>query len=276
MDPPDRTIVVASFNVHAGIDGWGRSWDLTGAVRRLDADVIVLQEVWWPDGRTSMATEVGEALGYRVLEHPLAAGRRASPHPRATSRWMRPLDWRGTAHALYLDSERAIGRPARASERYATAERGRWGLAVLSRLPVLEHRVIQLGRLPRDRVTRAVLVAAVEAHGADVLVAGTHMSHLTYGSPLQFIRLGRALRGPTAGRPAVLAGDMNLWGPPASLLLPGWHRAVSGRTWPAWRPHSQVDHLFVKGPLVPTAADVLPDWGSDHRAVRATLTLARR
>ena len=40
---------------------------------------------------------------------------------------------------------------------------------------------------------------------------------------------------------------MNLWGPPVRAFLPGWHRAVKGRTWPAWHPHSQIDHILVRG-----------------------------
>ena len=38
---------------------------------------------------------------------------------------------------------------------------------------------------------------------------------------------------------------MNLWGPPVSSFFRGWRRAVIGRTWPAHRPHSQLDHVLV-------------------------------
>ncbi len=44
-----------------------------------------------------------------------------------------------------------------------------------------------------------------------------------------------------------------------------------GRTWPAWRPHSQIDHILVRGALRPVDGRVLPDSGSDHRPVRAEL-----
>ena len=63
----------------------------------------------------------------------------------------------------------------------------------------------------RDRVSRSVIVALLDAGSTELLVAGSHMAHLTYGSPVQFRRLRRALEVATAGRPAVLAGDMNLW-----------------------------------------------------------------
>jgi len=64
---------------------------------------------------------------------------------------------------------------------------------------------------------------------------------------------------------------MNLWGPPLSLLLPGWRRAVRGRTWPAWRPHSQPDHIFVNEAVAVGGSSVVRAGNSDHRAVRAIL-----
>jgi len=53
---------VASFNAHAGMDGWGRPYDLTEACRHLDADVIVLQEIFAPLNAISQADEVAAAL----------------------------------------------------------------------------------------------------------------------------------------------------------------------------------------------------------------------
>ena len=78
---------------------------------------------------------------------------------------------------------------------------------------------------------------------------------------------------PHADTAAVLAGDMNLWGPPLRHLLPGWRQAVKGRTWPAARPHSQIDHILVRGNVVAASSRILPDAGSDHRPVRAELAL---
>jgi endonuclease/exonuclease/phosphatase family metal-dependent hydrolase len=53
---------------------------------------------------------------------------------------------------------------------------------------------------------------------------------------------------------------------------------VRGRTWPASRPHSQIDHILVRrrdGTEV-VHAEVLPAVGSDHRPVRATLRVKQR
>jgi endonuclease/exonuclease/phosphatase family metal-dependent hydrolase len=271
MTASDHEITVATFNIHAGIDGWGRAFDVAAACQSIDADVLALQEVWKPLEGPSMATELAEALGCSVLWHPMAQGRRGKPHPRANETWMRTGDFRSEANSLFLDSERPISRRAQKSLRFQEAEPGSWGLAILSRVPVERSRVVELGRLPLDRATRAVAMVEVKVGGVDLAIGGTHMSHLSSGSPLQYQRLRQKMVHEVGAGPAVLCGDMNLWGPPTELLLRGWRRAVVGRTWPAWRPHSQVDHILVTGPLTVLEAAVLPDFGSDHRAVRVRL-----
>jgi endonuclease/exonuclease/phosphatase family metal-dependent hydrolase len=271
MSPPPSEVTVASFNLHAGIDGWGRTFDVAAACRDIDADVLVLQEVWKPAGLPSMATEIASELGYSMAWRTMAEGRRGRPHPRASESWMRIGDYRSESNSLFLDSERPVSRRVRASVRYQEAEPGAWGLAVLSRLPVTKERVVDLGRLPVDRAMRAAVLLDVDVGGRTLVAGGTHMSHLTSGSPLQYLRLRHRLERMVGQAPAVLAGDMNLWGPPTEILLHGWRRAVIGRTWPAWRPHSQVDHILVRGPVTVREASVLPDFGSDHRAVRVRL-----
>jgi endonuclease/exonuclease/phosphatase family metal-dependent hydrolase len=144
-------------------------------------------------------------------------------------------------------------------------------VAVLSRLPVLGSSTLDLGKLPLDRARRVALVVQVETGSGPLTVVGTHMSHLTDGSPLQFLRLRRAL--PSATGPAVLVGDMNIWGPPLSHFLPGWRRAVRGRTWPAWRPLAQPDHILVTPAVGVVRGEVVRVGGSDHWPVRARLTL---
>jgi endonuclease/exonuclease/phosphatase family metal-dependent hydrolase len=264
--------VAASFNVHAGVDGWGRPFDWLGACRRIDADVLVLEEAWQPDEGAGLADTVGSALGYRVFETTLARGRVARPDPRADHRWMRSLDWRSVNHSIYLDSERPLAGRVTRLERFQRAPHGSWNVAVLTRLPVARTEVIELGRLWRDRARRAALVVWIELGGREVAIIGTHMTHITYGSPIHYRRLARALERVVGPAPALLAGDMNLWGPPVRALLPGWQRAVVGKTWPAWRPHSQVDHIVVRGLRV-SGGEVCPDAGSDHRPLVARIAL---
>lgn len=266
---------MASFNIHAGMDGWGRRFDLVEACRRLRADVIALQEAFSPRDAPSQADVVGQRLGYEVAELPLARGWRRRDPIWAGRGWQPSKHLPAYQRALY------VGAKATALQRRlrATHEEGTWGLAVLSRRPLLHHEDIELGKLRRDYTRRGALlveVAGRSAPGDADLAPGrrlsfivTHAAHLTAGSP----RFFRALREelPAADAPAVLAGDMNLWGPPVSLLLPGWRRAVKGRTFPAYRPHSQVDHILVSPSVRVLEAEVVRTGNSDHRAVRARL-----
>jgi len=71
----------------------------------------------------------------------------------------------------------------------------------------------------------------------------------------------------------IITGDMNMWGPVIERSVRPLRRAVHGKTWPSWRPHSQIDHILISRRLDVTASEVLPDMGSDHRAVRAELRL---
>jgi len=103
-------------------------------------------------------------------------------------------------------------------------------------------------------------------------VFGTHMSHITHGSHAQYRLLSDLLPPPTTA--AVLAGDMNLWGPPVNSYLRGWRRAVTTRTWPAYRPHSQLDHVLVTPSVSVLDARAGAFAGSDHLPVVATLALA--
>lgn len=265
---------VASFNTHAGIDGWGRPFDLVEQCRAIDADVLVLQEVWRPDGSPDAATEIGQALGYSVRWHPLCSGRRARPHPSPTSGWQRPGAYLASTNGLFMDGNRPLPSSQTASARFQEAELGTIGMAILSRLPTERTGLLDLGRLPRDALTRVALTVTVPFGAYSLTVAGTHMSHLTKGSVRQFARLRQALEPIADSGPAVLAGDMNLWGPPLVRLFPGWKRAVRQRTWPSWRPHSQLDHILVRGPIEVVTARVLPDAGSDHRPVRVELAPA--
>jgi endonuclease/exonuclease/phosphatase family metal-dependent hydrolase len=266
---------VANFNIHAGIDGWGRPFDVVEACRPIDADVLVLQESWAPQAGPSTARQLADAFGYDVVERAQASGRRAGPDPEATDRWLGTFDWLAHREVLFLDSERPLPAGVRETERFRSAEPGRWGLAVLSRRPILDTRVIDLGRLPRDRVRRLALVVSVDTAVGPLTVVATHMSHLLYASPIQFWRLRHELERLDAPR-CVLSGDMNMWGPPLRFLFPGWRRTVRGATWPSWQPHSQLDHVLVRGDIDVVRAEVLSDAGSDHRPVRVRVACTSR
>jgi endonuclease/exonuclease/phosphatase family metal-dependent hydrolase len=265
--PP--TLSLASFNVHMGVDGWGRPFDLLAECAALDADLLVLQEAWTPDGGApSTAASVAGHLGYRVVaEADLAAARLYQPVETATDRWAPAFGQ--IRKTLQLDQER-FKVPAGSKDR--GAEHGRWGVALLARVPCRDVEVLPLGKLRRDPARRAVVRCTTDLGGRTLVVHGTHMSHITHLSPAQYRRLARLL--PPLDQPAVLAGDMNMWGPPASSFFHGWRRAVIGRTWPAHRPHSQLDHVLVTPPVRVVEARVAHASGSDHRPVVVRLALA--
>jgi endonuclease/exonuclease/phosphatase family metal-dependent hydrolase len=270
---------IANYNMHCGMDGWGRPYDYVAAIAALDADVIVLEEAWTTAGSSEDEAEGGQAaeaarhLGYQIEAHTLGSGRRIRPQPDAGTSWLpRPI-WKDDNKALYLDSVRPVSARVQGLARWQEAEEGTFGIAILVRpsLPVESRRLVPMRTLRADRVTRAALVVDVTVSGRPLSVAGTHMSHLHMGSHRNWAELRRGLR--TWARPdAVLAGDMNTWGPLVRRFMPGWERAVIGPTWPAWRPHSQIDHILVQGDgLRAVSGLVLPHSGSDHRPVRAEI-----
>ncbi len=263
------TLRLATFNVHMGVDGWGRPYDLVGECRSLDADILVMQESFAPvEDRPSTAQRVAAELGYEVVaEVELARVRLFDPPPTSSARWS---PWPSQLRkALRLDGEHWI--PKEGSTRRSFV-RGEWGIALLSKVPVTDVSVIHLDQLRRDPARRAVISCTTVLGGRQVTVFGTHMSHITHGSRAQYNLLSARL--PHPDHAAVLAGDMNMWGPPVNSFFPAWRRAVTGRTWPSHRPHSQLDHVLITPPLSVVDARVADRSGSDHRPVVVTLTLA--
>jgi len=279
---------VASLNTHAGMDGWGWRYDLGEACRQLDADVIALQEIFAPLDGASQADEISAQLGYTPVELPLSRAWRRREGIEKGRGWQPRTVFPTTLKAIRVGGR--VDYAQRAS--LAGYEEGTWGLAVLSRPKVASTEAVELGRLRRDFTRRGALIVGLDVGAGQATAAAaattpttadggggsgegsftiiaTHGAHLTAGSPWQLRRLYAQM--PTRGGPAAFAGDMNMWGPPLSLLLPGWRRAVRGRTWPAWRPHSQTDHILVNRAVTVVAGEVLRVGNSDHLAVRAEL-----
>jgi endonuclease/exonuclease/phosphatase family metal-dependent hydrolase len=270
---------IANYNMHCGMDGWGRPYDYLGSIAALGADVVVLEETWTDTGDDGggQAGEAARHLGYQVVAQDVGEGRRIQPQPDADDRWIAQPSFRDENRALYIDGVRPLRPHVTTLTRWREGVPGRMGIAVLVRPELLieDSRILHLHRLRADRLHRAVIVVDLTVDGRPISVAGTHMSHLLYGSPRNLAELRRLLR--TEARPdAALAGDMNAWGPVVKLYLRGWRRAVKGASWPTWRPHSQIDHILVRGALRPVDARVLPHAGSDHRPVRVELEVGTR
>jgi endonuclease/exonuclease/phosphatase family metal-dependent hydrolase len=234
---------IATFNTHYGVKPTRRpptaQYDLEGALASFDADVVVVQELWRPDRRRGRIDVAAEHLGYELLYE--ATGPASDDH-----RWPR-ITRNGT---------------------------GESGIAVLSRLPARRIGAPVVGPTVGDPAPRrTALDVEVDIRGQPLRVIAVHLtSRLPHGPPAQLRRLARQL--PPAGTPAALVGDCNFWGPGVVSLLPGWQRAVRGRTWPAHAPHSQIDHVLVRPADVAVhSAQVLDDVGSDHRPVVVELEL---
>lgn len=230
-------LTVANFNMHWGIDAAGHPFDVVDVCRRLDPDVLGLQEVWRPHGGHCVVDDVADALGATLLERVLA-----------------PDAMKAKPKRLPLPP----GVP------------GTWGLGLLTRLPVRDRFEIDLGHSPGDPIKRRVaLCAELDAGGTPFVFAAVHASHRIYGSPPQLRRLARALDA--RGLPSVIAGDCNMWGAVLVPVLRNRRRAVRGATWPGRIPHSQIDHLWVSDGIEVLGGEVMPRTGSDHRPIRARI-----
>ena len=145
-----------------------------------------------------------------------------------------------------------------------------WRIAIMTRVPArqLDAQVFpKFGRLGKRALVRVELI------DSGLILAGGHLYgiHLLLSRhPHHWLSERRALRG-TSTENDIIAGDMNIWGPVVDRDTPEHRRAVRGRTYPAHRPHSQIDHILVNDRVDVVSAEVLPELGSDHRGVRAVL-----
>ena len=251
---------IASVNAASGRDlasGAVDTFVLTTAVAALDADVVAVQEVDHLLPRSARADQT--AL--------LAAATGSSGRFVATVH--------GTPGVVdgFTPAERTV------------PDEPSYGVALLSRLPVLEWREERMApgraRLPLPvpgqglrwipDEPRAVVAAVVATAAGPVSVLGTHLSF----SPARSVAQLRAVRRFAAElpRPLVLLGDLNL--PPGVVrrVLP-WRALVTGPTFPAPAPRVQLDHALADG--LPAEARVSARiervGGSDHRGIVVDLT----
>ena len=232
-------VSVANFNAHWCLDAHGTTFDLSSVVASLDADVVVIEEVWRRSDGSALHETAAAELGYRLHELML---------PRRHNRTAPPL------------------------ARKVDGNKSRWGLAVLTKLPVLSMHTHPLPRVPLDPARRFALSFVLDAGGPELTVVATHLTHRPWGSAWHLRSLARVL--PDPGTPAVALGDLNMWGPVVTAVLRDYRRAVVGRTWPSHRPHSQLDHILVNAAVTVVDSEVLGRTDSDHLPVRATLQIS--
>jgi endonuclease/exonuclease/phosphatase family metal-dependent hydrolase len=155
-----------------------------------------------------------------------------------------------------------------------------YGLATLSRLPILETRVTPLphrGRVPWSEPRRA-LVTRVEWNGIELQLVNTHLSTIRGEQPSQVMALGKVL----GADHLILAGDFNCTPRSQtyrSLCDPLSAAVRRARTWPALLPIFHLDHIFYRGDLAVTESGA---WrggpariASDHLPVVAAFSSTR-
>jgi endonuclease/exonuclease/phosphatase family metal-dependent hydrolase len=250
---------VATFNILNGRAPEDQHVDLAGlteSVRRLDADVLALQEVDNNQHRSGMAdltAVAAEAMG--APEHRFVAA------------------LTGSAGATWVA---ATGEEQPDSAAY--------GIALLSRFPVHGWEVIRLSPLPgrvpmrfgsrlrpylvRDEPRVAVAATIETPHGMATFV-NTHLSFVPLWNERQLRHVVHSIvdsRGPL-----VVMGDLNM-GPGPARRITHLRPAATHLTFPTHAPKEQLDHILVGGRLVPSgsAATAMPI--SDHRALQVELT----
>lgn len=218
---------IASWNVHMGLHNDGGRNDLVTECKRLEADVLILQEAWWyGEDNSDLAETVAAALGGELHRY-------TSPTP---------------------------------MRRYPA----QWTVAIISTLPARRIDDVEIPsmfgrerRMPRIQLTQH-----------DVVIAGAHLDgiHAVRTRPDLWLKQRRAFRK-HASENDIIAGDLNMWSPIVNRDARPLRNAITGATWPAQRPHSQIDHILVSDRLDVIDSNVADNCGSDHLAVSATLRL---
>jgi len=249
-----RNLRVLDFNIHTGIGTDGRlDLDRTAdVIRASGADIVGLQEVdvHWAarSGYADQAGELARMLRMRVFFAPI----------------------------YDLDPE-----PGH-------VERRRYGVAILSRHPILatwnhpltRRSTVEPGAQPAPGPGFAE--AEVWVRGKRVHVYATHLDF----RPEPEVRAAQVAEttsildddGPRARQ--VLAGDLNAepsapeLGPLLARTGDTWARAngtSGGLTYPADVPVKRIDYIAVDGPIHARSTTVLDTQASDHRPVLARL-----
>jgi endonuclease/exonuclease/phosphatase family metal-dependent hydrolase len=246
---------IATFNILHGrsfVDGRVDVDRLAAAVKTLDADVLGLQEVDRDQPRSlgaDLTAVAAEAMG--AVDSQFVAALAGTPG--------------GTWMAATGDEQ-----PGSAS----------YGIALLSRYPVVSWRVVRLPPLragvplwsehtnrpffARDE-PRVAVAAVLDGPGGQMTVCTTHLSFIPGWNRLQLRRLMRSLQG--TREPLLLMGDLNMQRPAAERSS-GLTSIAAAQTFPADRPTRQLDHVLVRGRLRATGpAEAIGLPLSDHRAL---------
>ncbi|WP_369149752.1 endonuclease/exonuclease/phosphatase family protein [Streptomyces sp. R17] len=249
---PAVPLRVATYNIHAGA-GEDQVFDLdrtADALRGLHADVIGLQEVDVHWGERSAFVDEARALAGKLRMRVFFA-------------------------PIYDLDPAAEG-----------GERRRYGVAVLSRHPVLHaenHEITRLSTQTPDPVPAPAPGFAeivIRVKGVRTHVYSTHLDYRADPS-IRAAQVADMLDVLADDRgPGILVGDFNAE-PSAPELAPLWHTLRdaapdAGPTYPAVAPQKRIDLITVSHGITVTGARTHATAASDHRPVVADLRLPRR
>lgn len=153
---------------------------------------------------------------------------------------------------------------------------GRYGMAVLSKLPVQE---VNIHRLPDGAEPRIALEVQVTVQGMASPISFIGIHNDWTDDAIRIKQVNALLAAiEDSGRPTVLAGDFNAV--PGDLstdifLCGGWNNLGDFKdfTFPADKPNRTIDYIMIKGFQNPSGQTRVVDESvaSDHRPIRASL-----
>lgn len=221
------------------------------AVAALDADVLALQEVDRNQPRsqgTDLTAVAAEVMG--AEDHRFVAALSGSPG----STWVAATGEEQPDSAAY-------------------------GIALLSRYPVLAWQIVRLPVVPvpapvrfsgdglptlvRDE-PRVAVAAIVESPAGPVTVVNTHLSFIRWWNGRQLRALVREVED--TPRPLLLTGDLNME-PQHAASVSGLRGLAAHLTFPADSPREQLDHVLADGAVQATGSRAPELPLSDHRAL---------
>ncbi|MET8266544.1 endonuclease/exonuclease/phosphatase family protein [Micromonospora arida] len=159
-----------------------------------------------------------------------------------------------------------------------------WGDAVLSRWPVRDPRTLPLAAVGAPTGAQALAVTLDLGDGVRTAVVSTHLQPPPGKGPVVQARaVAEFATGYAAGRPLVVAGDLNTEPGDEAFaeftkvgLVDALAAARPLATSPADDPRQQIDHIFVSPGLTPGDPVAPRSTASDHLSVAVTVTLPPR
>ncbi|MFE6735433.1 endonuclease/exonuclease/phosphatase family protein [Microbacterium sp. NPDC057650] len=241
-DAAQRTITVASYNIHHG-EGPDGVVDLERVAQTLestDAKVIGLQEV---------DRHFGARSGYVDQ-----------------AAWLAQRLGMSYCYSVNLDFDPAPGQ----------TERSQYGTAILSSYPLKDCQNTPLPLLPGEE-QRGLAQADVLIRGVELRYFNTHLTHQSEQGRLDqaAVFTEKAQDAEAAGMPVVLTGDLNA--EPDSPEYDVYTRVLSdawaavgdgpGYTFDSDNPIGRIDYVLTSDDVTPIAAKVVPSLASDHLPV---------